>query len=207
MNGSNLYSSNAQCWVALPYYRFPCAFLLPTPTQFLRKRCRRITMASIVLVDDGSLPPGPCINLQPPDDTKVMHTYGRKVVFGFPLTAEWFNFRYFHDLDLTALDKDAIKEKKHVYKDRLITHILNVCDRMEGRVCRSLPTSVETSTVSSCWFIIIGNPGRRPSKEDVKKLRKTLWLYGITERPNWYPENWSEQVITLFLSIFDRICS
>ena len=165
------------------------AFLLSTPTRSLGKRCGSINMAAIVLVPDGSLPPGPCINLQPPDDTKVMHTYGRKVVFGFPLTAEWFDFRYSHDLDLRGLDKDAIKEKKHLYKDRLITHILNVCDRMEGRVSRSLPTSVEASTVPSCWFIIIGIPGRRPSKEDVKKLRKTLWAYGITERPNWYPEN------------------
>ena len=60
---------------------------------------------------------------------------------------------------------------------------------MEGWASKYLPTSIETFVLSSCWFLTIGTPGRKPSMESVKKLRNTLRLYGIREKPNWFPEN------------------
>ena len=143
---------------------------------------------AIVLIHDKSLPPGPYMKIKPPAVNIEMRST-RNYVYGFPLTEEWFRFRYLHDLDLSALDKSAIEKEKRIHTDMLISHLIIVCDRMEGWVCKCLPTSLQTSTLSCCWFLIIGNPGRKPSMESVKKLRKTLKLYGIREKPNWYPEN------------------
>ncbi len=143
---------------------------------------------AIVVIDDKSLPPGPYKKIRPPDATREMRAT-RNYVYGFPLTEEWFKFRYHHDLGGLGLDKDALEKEKRLHTDMLISHLIRVCDDMEGWVSKCLPTSVETSTLSVCWLLIIGIPGRKPSAESVKKLRKTLKLYGIREKPNWYPEN------------------
>ncbi len=113
----------------------------------------------------------------------------KDLVYGFPLPDEWFEYRFLHDLDLSALDEEDVKRAKRLHESRFVSHLIRVCDRMEGWVCKCFPTSVETSTVSSCWFLIIGVPGCRPSAENVQKLRDTLRLYGINEMANWYPKS------------------
>ncbi len=141
----------------------------------------------IRLVDDKSLPPPPFVGLHPPDDMATRDS--RKFVYGFPLPDEWFQYRFFHDLKLDGLDAEAIKEKQRLHGGSLILCFVRMCDKMEGWVYKCHPTSVETSTVSSCWFLAIGIPGRKPSAEDVKKLRLSLLPYGVCEIPRWYPQN------------------
>lgn len=142
---------------------------------------------SIVLIDDKSLPPAPYVGLCPPDDMATRNR--KKFVYGFPLPSEWFDFRFFHDLHISTFDAEDKAEAQRFYRATLVSHLIGLCDRMEGWVCKCRPASVQTSTASSCWFLVIGIPGRKPSVESVKKLRETLILYGVMEIPRWYPKH------------------
>ena len=140
----------------------------------------------IRLIDDKSLPPAPYVGLLPPDNMAKRDS--SKFVFGFPLSEEWLQYRYLHDLDTSMLDAEAIKEKQRLHRGSLISRLISLGDQMDGRVCKCRPAAVRTSNRSFCWFLVIGVPGRKPSEEHVRKLRKTLLLYGVTELPSWYPE-------------------
>ncbi|KJA17278.1 hypothetical protein HYPSUDRAFT_46613 [Hypholoma sublateritium FD-334 SS-4] len=143
-------------------------------------------MPMIELVDDKTLPPAPYVGLLPPNNMAKRNS--SKFVFGFPLPDEWFQFRCEHDLDISMLNEEAIKETRRLHRGSLINHLIQLCDEMEGWVCKCRPTYVKTSTVSFCWFLAIGVPGCKPSAENVDKLRDTLLLYGVTEIPRWYPK-------------------
>ncbi|KJA17274.1 hypothetical protein HYPSUDRAFT_206324 [Hypholoma sublateritium FD-334 SS-4] len=78
-------------------------------------------MPMIVLVDDQSLPAAPYVGLLPPNNKAKRNS--SKFVYGFPLPDEWFRFRYLHDLDISALDEEAIKEKRRLYRGMLLAHL------------------------------------------------------------------------------------
>ncbi|KJA17273.1 hypothetical protein HYPSUDRAFT_90834 [Hypholoma sublateritium FD-334 SS-4] len=142
---------------------------------------------SIVLVDNKSLPIAPYVGLRPPDNMATRNS--KNFVYGFPLSDEWFEYRYLHDLGPPVPDEETMAKRRRGHQSRLVCHLIRVCDWMEGRVCKCFPVSVQTATVSSCWFLMIGTPGCRPSAENVVKLRDKMRLYGIREMANWYPKN------------------
>ncbi|KJA17300.1 hypothetical protein HYPSUDRAFT_46633 [Hypholoma sublateritium FD-334 SS-4] len=142
---------------------------------------------TIVLIDDKSLPPPPHVGLRAPDDMETRRRLNKKkLVYGFPLPEEWFEYRFRHDLHIDTFDPELKEKAKDYYRATLVAHLIGLCDRMEdGGKCH--PGSVQTSTVS-CWFLAIGTPGNMPSLESVKKLRETLLPYGVVESPRWYPK-------------------
>lgn len=130
------------------------------------------------------LPAPPYIGIRPPTDIETRHR--SKVVYGFPLSVEWLEHRYHHEVELTA-SAGAPVEDQNVYLSRLLWHLSGLCQKIHKVKCTS--TTVETSGYGNrrTIFLIVGYPGRKPPPETLETLIDRLADYGIVEDPGWYP--------------------
>ena len=130
------------------------------------------------------LPTSPYIGIRPPTDIAIR---GRsKDVYGFPLSSEWLQHRYHHEVELEA-SAGAPVEEQSVYLAKFVWYLTGICQKIHKVKCTT--TMVQTSGYGKgrAMFLIVGYPGRKPPPETLKTLIDRLGDYGIVEDPGWYP--------------------
>lgn len=123
------------------------------------------------------------IGILPPKD--IAKRDRRKIYFGFPIPYSWFDF---HLERLQDEGEDtSLMVLLLLYKQQLVS------------LCRekwpSGPHAAMNMIVvyhgdygKTCFFLIVGVPGRKPPPEVVKELQDELEDMGIWEFPGWYPK-------------------
>ncbi|SRR6266446_1686814 len=131
------------------------------------------------------LPPSPYIGIRPPTD--VAKRDRSNVVYGFPLSYEWLQHRYHHEVELEAPEGASVEERGPAYLTNFTWYLSRMCQKIHQVNCTA--TLVETSGYGKgvAMFLVVGYPGRKPPPETLKTLIDRLANYGIVEDPGWYP--------------------
>ena len=130
------------------------------------------------------LPSSPYIGIRPPTDIATRDR--SKVVYGFPLSYEWLQHRYHHEVELEASAGTPVEEQS-AYLGNFVWYLSGLCQTIHRVKCTT--TMVQTSGYGKgrAMFFIVGYPGRKPPPETLKILIDRLADYGIVEHPGWYP--------------------
>ena len=129
------------------------------------------------------LPSSSYIGIRPTD---TANRDRNKVVYGFPLSDEWLQHCYHHEVELEALEGAPV-ETQSAYLLNFAWHLSGMCQRIHPVKCTT--TIVQTSGYSNgqAMFPIVGYPGRKQPPEMLKILIDKLANCGVVERPGWYP--------------------
>jgi len=133
----------------------------------------------------GLLPPSPYIGIRPPAD--MAERDRSKFVYGFPLSYEWLQHRYHHEVELEA-SEGAPVQKRSVYLAKFTWYLSGVCQKIHRVKCTTTVVATGGYGDGRAMFLIVGYPGRKPPHETLKTLIDKLEDYGIIEDPGWYPK-------------------
>ena len=105
----------------------------------------------------------------------------QNVVFGFPITNEWFFGLY-----------DVMKRERQVREAS--QEFLSLVSMM-GEICQSMypewghisPVVVAAGNYGACTLIRIGMHGWTPPRRVIVDMAKELRKYGLVEKPGWFP--------------------
>ena len=102
------------------------------------------------------IPSSPYIGIRPPSD--IAKRDRSKVVYGFPLSYEWPQNRYHHEVELEA-SEGAPVETRGAYLSKFAWYLSGMCQKIHRVKCTT--TVVQTSGYGN-GLAIIENPGWYP---------------------------------------------
>ena len=125
-------------------------------------------------------PPPPFLDIRP-NPEQLKECSRQNLVFGFPITNEWFFELY-----------EAMKKKREV-KEAPVEFVAMAGDL--AALCQAMYPEwghidllvVECEDYGMCTLIRVGAAGWKPPKSVIAGMAKELRKYGLVERPNWFP--------------------
>jgi hypothetical protein len=133
--------------------------------------------------NEGLLPK--YIGIRPPADFAAWR--GHPFVYGFPLSYEWLQHRYHHDVKLQASEGAPVQDQS-AYLARLAWDLSGVCQKIHRVKCTTTVVATSGYGNGQAMFLIVGYPGRKPPPKTLETfIDKLKEDYGIIEDPGWYP--------------------
>lgn len=129
---------------------------------------------------DSRQPP-PFMDIKPSPE-QVEASSRKNLVFGFPLTNEWFFELY-----------EVMKERKMDVKGApeeflsLAVKLADLCQSMYPDWRHIDLVVVACGDYGTCTLIRVGAAGWKPPKDVIVDMAKQLRKYGLVEKPNWFP--------------------
>lgn len=104
----------------------------------------------------------------------------KNLVFGFPITNEWFLEPY------EVMKKSDVKEASEEFLSTA-SALADLCQSMYPDWGHISLVVVACGDYGSCTLIRVGAAGWKPPKSVIVDMAKELRKYGLVEKPNWFP--------------------
>ena len=130
------------------------------------------------------LPPSPYISIRSPTDVAKCHC--SKVVYGFPLSSEWLQHCYHHEVELVASEEAPVEERS-VYLANFAWYLSGMCQKIHRVKCTTMVVETSRYGKGVAMFLIVGYPGHKPPSDTLRTLINRLGNYSIVKDPGWYP--------------------
>jgi len=133
--------------------------------------------------DTDTRPPPPFLGIKPCPD-QVAACPRKNLVFGFPISYEWFA-----ELYEVMKKKEGTLECSQQFLSTT-TALAELCQAMYPDWRHISVVRVACGNygdVGNCALIRVGTAGWRPPKEVILEMAEELRKFGLVEHPNWFP--------------------
>lgn len=125
-------------------------------------------------------PPPPFLGLKPCPD-QVAASPRKNLVFGFPISHEWFSELY----EVLKRNEGTLEYSEEFLSTT--TALADLCQSIYPAWCHIDVVRVACGNYGDCAFIRVGAGGWRPPNEVILNMARELRKFGLLEKPGWFP--------------------